>query len=90
MNRSEVYGILKETFNTYHTRVNNKTYKKLFIKAWTSAGVWINEKVYVSNVHHCYICNNELVLRDKYGNMQINVKYKDIESIQVFEHYDDE
>lgn len=89
MNRNEVYYILKQFFKTYRTKVNGKTYKKLFVPADNSAGVYINEKIYISGINHCYICNDELVLRDRYAMMQVNIKYKDIESLRVFEHYEE-
>ena len=87
MNRSEVVNLLYEYFNIYHAKVNNKTYKKLFTKTRDPVGVLINDKVYVSGVNHAYICNAELVLRDKYAFTQVNVKYRDITDLKVYEQY---
>ena len=90
MNRSEVTQSLLEYFNIYHTQVNKKTYKKLFTKTREPVGILINDKVYVSGVNHAYICNAELVLRDKYAFMQVNIKYRDIDCLKVFEQYDED
>ena len=90
MNRSEVTQILYEYFNIYHTRVNNKTYKKLFTKTREPVGIHINNKVYISGVNHAYICNEELVLRDKYAFMQVNIPYRDINDLQCYLQYEDE
>lgn len=87
MNRSEVVNQLYDYFNIYHTTVNNKTYKKLFTKTRDPVGVLINDKVYVSGVNHAYICNAELVLRDRYAFTQVNVKYRDITDLKVYEQY---
>lgn len=89
MNRNEVYYILKQYFKTYQTTVNGKNYKKLFVPFSNTAGIYINEKIYISGVNHCYICNDEVVFRDKYAMMQVNIKYRNIESLKVFEHYED-
>lgn len=87
MNRSEVVNQLYDYFNIYHATVNNKTYKKLFTKTRDPVGILINDKVYVSGVNHAYICNAELVLRDKYAFIQVNIKYRDITDLKVYEQY---
>ena len=87
MNRNEVAQILYEHFKIYHVKVNNKTYKKLFAKDGGPVGVLINDKVYVSGINHAYLCNAELVLRDKYAFTQTNVRYIDITDLKVFEQY---
>ena len=90
MNRYEVYHILGEFFNTYHVKVNKRNYKKLFTKRREPVGILINDKAYISGVNHCYLCNEELVIRDKYAFMQINIPYREIFDLKVFEQYDED
>lgn len=86
MNRSEVYTILEEYFKIYRIVFRKKTYKKLYVPTHNPVGLYINNKIYIAGVNHCFICNDELVIRDKLAMMQVNIKYRDITSLEIYEH----
>ena len=89
MNRSEVFFILKQYFKIYHTTVNGRSYRKLYTPNQNTVGMMVNDKVYISEIDHIYICNEELVICGKI-NVEINIHYRDIESLKIYEESDEE
>lgn len=88
MNRYEVYDELAKTMNTYSVIVNRRPYNKLYIPwDWTCGILQVND-MFINGVNHCYICSDELVVRDKLAMMQINIKYRDIEVLKIYESED--
>lgn len=83
MNRSEVYDILSEELNTYKVVVNKRPYNKLFIPYCDASVLRVNNS-YIQNFNHVYLCNEELVVRDKLAMLQVNIPYRDINELEVF------
>lgn len=84
MNRNEVYNILVDAgLNTYSVVVNNRPYKKLYIpREWTLSFIH-TQNIDIMDFNEVYICSDELVIRGKYEKFQVNIKYKDIETLEV-------
>lgn len=84
MNRNEAYWILVEHLNNYKVIVNKRPYNKLYRPIECPAS-WliINKDTVIKNFNAVYLCSDELVIVAKYEDMQINVKYKDIETLEV-------
>ena len=83
MNRSEVYEILSKELNIYRSNVNGKTYLKLYIPYCEDSTLKVNNS-YIKGFNMVYICTHELVVRDKYAFLQVNIPYRDIEELEVF------
>ena len=86
MNRNDVYWALRDgDLNNYKVIVNNRPYNKLYIpRDWESSYIKINDgSIFIMEFNEVYLCTKELVIRGKYENFQVNILYKDIDSIEV-------
>lgn len=83
MNRSEVYWILKEKLNNYKVKVNGRPYNKFYIpRDWEFS--WLKtDSVFIRDFNEVYVCTKELVVRGKYDNLQINLEYDSMDSLEV-------
>lgn len=52
--------------------------------------VLINNQIYIEDINEVYICTDELVLRGRYGDMKINIKYHMIKELRIGKGNDDE
>lgn len=83
MNRSVAYDILVKLLNNYKVVVNKRPYNKLYLpKGWDWSYIK-TDTVFIKGFNHVYLCTDELVIRDKYDLCQINIKYKDIKTLEV-------
>lgn len=83
MNRNEVYWVLKEKLNNYKVIVNGRPYNKFYIpREWETSWIQTNS-VFISDFNEVYLCSDELVLRGKYEKFQVNIKYRDITSLEI-------
>lgn len=84
MNRSEVYDVLSEELNTYKVIVNKRPYNKLYIpREWSWSMIRVNDS-FIKDFNEVYLCTDELVIRDKYEFLQINIPYKSIDLLEVY------
>ena len=84
MNRSEVYDVLSEELNTYKVIVNKRPYNKLYIpREWSWSMIRVNDS-FIKDFNEVYLCTDELVIRDKYAFIQINIPYKSIDVLEVY------
>ena len=83
MNRNEVYWLLVEELNNYKVVVNKRPYNKLYIpRDWSMSWLIINGMA-IRDFNAVYLCTDELVICAKYEDMKINIKYRDIETLEV-------
>lgn len=83
MNRNTAYDILSKVLNNYKVVVNKRPYNKLFIPFEWNWSYIKTDTVFIKGFNHVYLCTDELVIRDKYALSQINIKYKDINCLEV-------
>ena len=83
MNRNTVYTVLKKVLGTYSVVVNKRNYKKLYPPHDWEYTFLKTDKVIIQGFHEIYICSDEIVIRDKYNLMQINIRYVDMEYLEV-------
>lgn len=91
MNRSTIYDFLLEDsgLEKQHWKIHNGNFPIFMMPyQWDHGFLIINETIRVSDFEIIILYSNELVVKfDKIENgRQINIKYRDIDSIEVREH----
>lgn len=84
MNRNEVYwALIDGGLNNYKVIVNKRPYNKLYIPRDWETSYLMTDSIIITDFNEVYLCSDELVIRGKYEPLQINIKYKDMEFIEV-------
>lgn len=73
-----------EKLNNYKVVVNNRPYNKLY-RPLECPATWliINGDTVIKNFNAVYLCTDEIVVVSKYEEMQVNIKYNSIETLEV-------
>lgn len=84
MNRSTIYEYLKST-DLYPLYYSKTGYHIRFVLQRHQTFCRVNFGYgFVRGVESIYLCGNELVIESKYGDMKINLYYKDIQELEVY------
>ena len=69
--------------NNYKVIVNKRPYNKLYVPRDWETSYLMTDSIIITDFNEVYLCSDELVIRGKYESLQINIKYKDMEFIEV-------
>ena len=84
MNRNTLFRFLEESSLEFRwVRTHNKNYRAYYVPDdWEKSSFLFNKNV-VTDFHHIYLCNSEMILYDLFGKMRINLKYSDLRYIAI-------
>lgn len=90
MNRNMMYEYLKEKglYAIFVHRKDGKTYHTEFrLQPHQEECTLITEWGYIRHIYSIHLCQNEIVVESKFGDMKVNIKYSRMEKfeIQIYE-----
>lgn len=86
MNRNQIYNYLKEIegMKSLFYKHGKGYHVKFVPEIWTKISeIWIGD-IFIENFYSITLLIQEIIIEGETGDMEIHIKYKDIESFYVY------